>query len=307
MDASMFLAHLRGNQQQRAMLAVAQPPRPAPPAAVAPPPPAAAATKPSGAKPQGHAGMPPFNSERYPAAFAGRPKGSKNRAPARRQMEASLAAAIAFKSGDVRLEADSTSPDFLEKNFGVRKAVVSRLSNQLRSGNMTMSQAVEAFSISAAKAGTPISGFSTNLGVAGGNAAAADVGGVEPDATAPTKKRGRRAVSLAEGDEVKPSQKRKTRALTNSVLESEMESMGPSLVASRRPVGMTPSSGGAMPGGQISSSVSTALVTDPVSTVRTPPPSLPSAYGAGSSSSSGVGEYPSLFLPRVNMEVDPEF
>lgn len=110
----------------------------------------AAAQQLPAARPQGLAGKPPFNKERYPASFAGRPKGAKSKAPNRRQMESALAAAVAMRTGNPKYEAESTAPDFLAR-FGVKRSVVTRLANELAAGNMTMTGAVSSFQESASK------------------------------------------------------------------------------------------------------------------------------------------------------------
>jgi hypothetical protein len=106
------------------------------------------------------AGKPPFGKDRYPASFAGRKVGSKNKAPNRRQMESALAAAVASKTGDANLINEASAPDFLNR-FGVKKTVITRLANELGRGDRTMVDAMRVFGDSAAKGGVHISGFST--------------------------------------------------------------------------------------------------------------------------------------------------
>ncbi len=157
MDVSSFLSHLQTNRRM------------APPAS-APAPAPAPASKPVGttstalpnARPQGLAGKPPYGKDRYPASFVGRPKGAKNKAPNRRQMESALASAVAMKSGNAKMEAEATAPDFLER-FGVKRAVITRLSNSLSRGETTITQAMGDFLGSAQKAGYDTSGFSTTV------------------------------------------------------------------------------------------------------------------------------------------------
>jgi len=204
------------------------------------------------ARPAGLAGKPPFSKDRYPASFVGRPKGSKSKAPNRRQMESALASAIAMRSGDPKLEADATAPDFLER-FGVKRALVTRLANGLSRGELTMTQAMSDFGASAEKAGHPIQGFSSTV--------------------------------------VKPQQQAVTEDITQDIAPAQAGAAGVNLA----PVGETPSSGGQPAGGEIPSTVPTAAVVAPVSTVEQPAPSLPSAAGAGANSTGGVGEYPPLF------------
>jgi len=155
MDASQFLGHLRQRTIQQQTFSQ-QTPILNP---TAKPVPVAASATGSGARIQGHAGKPPFGKDRYPASFAGRPKGAKSKAPNRRQMASALAVAIAMKSGDPRQEADSTAPDFLEK-FGVKRNVITRISNALVAGDITINQAVADFSSTSQKAGGGF--YSTN-------------------------------------------------------------------------------------------------------------------------------------------------
>lgn len=133
MDAVNFLGHLRASARA---IQVAPP-------AQAPPPPSAPQGL-SAARPQGLAGKPPYSKDRYPASFAGRPKGAKSKAPGRRQMESALGAAVAMRTGNPKYEAESTAPDFLQR-FGVKRTVITRLANELASGNMTMTGAVSSF------------------------------------------------------------------------------------------------------------------------------------------------------------------
>jgi hypothetical protein len=330
MDARNFLSHLH-SRRPVPLVGTTTTGLPAHHAAAPPASRAPVAPLPA-ARPQGMAGKPPYGKDRYPASFAGRPKGAKSKAPNRRQMYSALAAAIAMKSGDAKYEADATNPDFLER-FGVKRAVITRITNGLVSGDVTMHQAMSDFSSSAERAGHSISGFATVSAAAGGAAgvrAGALSGAASTTTTTATTVTPLQQAATAEitsgtvstgmfEDDVRnitadPPTRHVTRgaasaAARTAISNRQLHRAAKAQARQGAPAGQESTAGGALMGGDISTRVPTAAVTAPVSTVLTPEANLPGAAGAGGgSSSNGVGladsGFPSLFGANFDNDVD---
>lgn len=312
MDAAAYLGHIRAVKSravaERAAVATRESRQPRPDAGGE----MRAVPKP-GAKPPGDAGRPPFNRERYPASFAGRKPGSKNKAPRRRELKAALAAAIGAQ--DVRHSDESTAGDFLER-FDVAPTTLSRILNQLDKGDLTMAGAVRKFAQAANRKdpGAVVIATATVSGPRSGPTAA----GARRQRAEPTLGEGMYAIGgggiaeamgepeSAQGGEA-PGYASAATAYTQMVLSGpvaaanfanvEQSAMNAAAANSRgistaggagdRGVGQTPEAGGAGPGVEIPTTVGIALpaVANTVDDRRP----LHGAAGAGADSAEMVG------------------